>query len=73
MQDLVEDKEQTSTFLVLMVIKLAEEAGLLGSIYGFRPQLDHVRGRLRGAESAPVQEESEHVIVTMERKKTDDT
>lgn len=63
MQSLVEDEDQASTFLVLMVVKLAEDASLRGSVYGFRPQLAPVRGRLRGAESVPVQEELEPIIV----------
>jgi proteasome lid subunit RPN8/RPN11 len=73
MQDLVEDEEQASTFLVLMVVKLAKGASLRGSIYAFRPQLAPVRGRLRGSERLPIQEEFEPIIVIRGRKKTDDT
>lgn len=73
MQDLVEDVEQASTFLVLMVVKLAEDASLRGTIYGFRPHLGPVRGRLRGSESVPVQEEFEPIIVIPVRRKTDDS
>lgn len=72
MQNLVEDEDQASTFLILMVVKLAEEASLRGSVYGFRPQLAPVRGRLRGAESVPIQEEFEPIIVILEKRKRDD-
>ena len=72
MQNLVEDEDQVSTFLVLMVVKLAEEASLRGSVYGFRPQLAPVRGRLRGAEFVPIQEEFEPIIVILGMRKKDD-
>jgi len=68
MQALVEDDEQASTFLVLMVVKVGADASLRGSVYGFRPQLTPVRGRLRGSESAPVQEEFEPIIVILGRR-----
>ena len=73
MQDLVEDVEQASTFLVLMVIKLSEDASLRGTIYGFRPQLGPVRGGLRGPENTLIKEEFEPIIVMPARRKTDDS
>jgi hypothetical protein len=72
MQDLVEDEDQASTFLVLMVVKLSEDSRLRGSVYGFRPQLAPVRGSLRGTERVPVQEEFEPTIVILGFRKKDD-
>ena len=72
MQNLVEDEDQASTFLVLIVVKLAADASLRGSVYGFRPQLTPIRGRLRGSESVSVQEELEPIIVILGMRKKDD-
>lgn len=57
MQHLVEDAEQKSSFLVLMIIKLGLNGELRGSVYGFRPGFVSVRGRLRGIEEGSVQED----------------
>lgn len=72
MQDLVEDDEQVSTFLVLMVVKLGVTGVLRGSVYGFRPQLAPIRGRLIGSENDSVQEEFEPIIVILGKRETDD-
>lgn len=58
MQRLVEDIEQRSSFLVLMVIKLGIESELRGSVHGFRPDFAPVRGRLQGVEEDVVLEEN---------------
>lgn len=50
MQHLVEDVEQKSTFLVLVIVKLGLNRELRGSAYGFRPGFAPLRGRLRGIE-----------------------
>lgn len=48
MQDLIEDQEQTSSFLVLMVVKLARDGALVGSAHGFRRRMFPIRVRLKG-------------------------
>ncbi len=48
MQALIEDREQASLFLVLMVIKLAREGTLIGSAHAFRRQMLPIRVRLEG-------------------------
>jgi len=58
MQSLVEDEEQMSTFLVLLVLKLDANDQLLGSAYGFRPGQPPVRGRLTSIENGAVREET---------------
>lgn len=57
MQTLVEDEEQKSTFLVLVIVKLGRDGELRGSAHGFRPGVQPVRGRLQGIEAASVREE----------------
>lgn len=57
MKSLVEDDEQQSTFLVLIVVKLGMGGELRGSVHGFRPGLMPVRGQLYGIGAAPVHEE----------------
>lgn len=65
MQDLVEDTEQKSTFLILMVVKLGLQGEVRGSAYGFRPGVPPVRGRLQGNELETVQEERLPVILVL--------
>lgn len=65
MQDLVEDEEQQSTFLVLMIVKLGLDGELRGSAHGFRPGFLPVRGRLQGLEEAAVHEEFGPVILVL--------
>ena len=69
MQDLVEDAEQKSTFLVLVIVKLGLDGELRGSAHGFRPEFLPVRGRLQGSEEGAVQEEYGPVILVLRRGK----
>lgn len=57
MQELIEDKEQLSSFLVLMVVKLGRNGGLLGTTYAFRRQKLPVRVRLKAEGTYVVREE----------------
>lgn len=59
MQILIEDKEQLSSFLVLMVTKLGRHGGLIGSAFAFRRQMLPVRVRLKAEGSYVVREEGE--------------
>lgn len=68
MQDLVEDVEQKSTFLVLMIVKLGLKGQLQGSAYGFRPGSVPLRGRLQSTEDGVVQEEHLPVVLYWARK-----
>ncbi len=56
MQCLVEDAEQKSTFLTLVIVKLGMNGELRGSVYGFRPGLAPLRGRLHGVAHGAVHE-----------------
>lgn len=67
MQDLVEDDEQMSTFLALMIVKLDEQGELRGSVHGFRPGLPPVRGRLQGIENEVVQDDPLPIILILRR------
>lgn len=67
MQDLVEDDEQKSTFLTLMIVKLGQHDELRGSVHGFRPGLLPVRGRLQGIEEEVVQEDLLPIILILGR------
>ncbi|WP_434654953.1 Mov34/MPN/PAD-1 family protein [Chromobacterium violaceum] len=69
MQVLVEDEEQQSTFLVLMVVKLGLNGELRGSVHGFRPGLPPVRGRLQGIEEGGGHEGSSPIILLLEEGK----
>ncbi len=69
MQCLVEDPEQKSTFLILMIIKLGLHGELRGSAYGFRPGFAPLRGRLRSVEEGAVKEDFSSVIVVLGHKK----
>ena len=46
MQRLVEDPEQKSTFLTLLVVRLNQNESISGTIHGFRPGMPIVRGSL---------------------------
>jgi proteasome lid subunit RPN8/RPN11 len=63
MQTLVEDEEQKSTFLVLMIVKLDMDEKIWGSTYGFRPAFLPVRGRLHSIDEGAVKEEYRPMIV----------
>lgn len=63
MQALVEDKEQRSTFLVLMIVKLGINKGLRGSACGFRPACPPMRGRLFGTYEKDIEEESSYILM----------
>lgn len=65
MQVLVEDKEQLSSFLVLMIVKLNVGGDLCGSVYGFRSEVPAVRGRLRGNDNEAVHEAWEPVVLIL--------
>ncbi|MBC3884524.1 Mov34/MPN/PAD-1 family protein [Undibacterium griseum] len=65
MQELVEDEEQKSTFLALMVVKLGKGKKLRGSTYGFRSGCIPVRGRLQGIEVGAVEEECGPLILLL--------
>ncbi|MBL8471984.1 MAG: Mov34/MPN/PAD-1 family protein [Rhodocyclaceae bacterium] len=65
MQCLVEDGEQKSTFLVLLIVKLGVRGELRGSAFGFRPGFAPIRGRLRGIEAGAVQEELVPVFLVL--------
>lgn len=69
MQYLVEDVEQKSSFLVLMIVKLGLNGALRGSAYGFRPRLAPLRGRLQSIEEGAVQEDLLPVILILGNKK----
>lgn len=63
MQALVEEEEQKSTFLVLLVVKLDHGGNLLGSVHGFRPGQPWVRGQLSSIDVGAVQEEAPVVLI----------
>jgi integrative and conjugative element protein (TIGR02256 family) len=65
MQELIEEVEQRSNFLVLMVIKLGDRGELRGSVYGFRPRLAPVRGRFGSVEEGETQEESPLMVIQL--------
>ncbi|WP_369664670.1 Mov34/MPN/PAD-1 family protein [Variovorax sp. V116] len=65
MQQLVEDDEQQSTFLVLMIVKLDSDGELRGSAHGFRRNVAPVRGRLHGSEEEAIHEEWRSMIMIL--------
>lgn len=63
MQALIEDEEQTASFLVLMVIKLAKDGEqLCGSAHAFRRRHEPIRVNLK-AQGAPVREEAPALLL----------
>lgn len=57
MQKLVEDKDQASTFLALLVVKLDSHKTLRGSTYAFRPGLPPIRSALNSTDVNAIAEE----------------
>lgn len=57
MQAEIEDRDQTASFLVLLVIKLGRDGGLIGSTHAFRRRLLPIRVNLVAAPGATVREE----------------
>lgn len=58
MQGEIEDREQTASFLVLLVIKLDRNGGLIGSTHAFRRRHLPIRVNLKGAPGVTVREEA---------------
>ncbi|WP_067279956.1 Mov34/MPN/PAD-1 family protein [Mitsuaria sp. 7] len=71
MQSLVEEDDQKSTFLVLLVVKLGLDGKLRGSVHGFRPGQQPVRGRLTSVDEGAVEEEQAPVILILITAKED--
>lgn len=65
MQHLVEEAEQKSTFLILVIVTLGLNSELRGSAYGFRPGFAPLRVRLRSIEEGAVQEDPSPVILIL--------
>lgn len=57
MQAEIEDREQTASFLVLLVIKLGRDGGLIGSTHAFRRRHLPIRVNLKATPGATVREE----------------
>lgn len=57
MQKLIEEEDQTASFLVLLIAKLGSDGELLGSTHAFRRGQAALRVRLKG-KGEPVREES---------------
>lgn len=58
MQAEIEDREQTASFLVLLVIKLGHDGGLVGSTHAFRRRHLPIRVNLRAEPGTTVREEA---------------
>lgn len=58
MQAEIEDPDQASSFLVLLVVKLGRDGGLLGSTHAFRRRHQPIRVNLKAEPGAAVREES---------------
>jgi len=67
MQALIEEEEQTASFLVLMVIKLARDGDLCGSAHAFRRHQAPIRVHLR-AQGAPLREEAPALLLKVQRR-----
>lgn len=67
MQALIEDEEQTASFLILMVIKLAKDGDLCGSAHAYRRCHDPVRVHLK-AHGALVREEAPALMLRVHRR-----
>lgn len=65
MQRLVEEEEQKSTFLVLLVVKLDAQGNLRGSVYGFRPGQPPVRGWLTSVDGDVDEERPDTIVVLL--------
>lgn len=57
MQELIEEREQTSSFLVLMIVKLGRDGRLVGSSHAFRRRMLPIRVRLHAHDGAALREE----------------
>lgn len=62
MQKLVEDKEQASTFLALLVVKIDSRGTLRGSTHVFRPGQLPVRSELKSTDVVGITEERLSII-----------
>lgn len=58
MQAEIEDPEQTSSFLVLLVIKLGRDGRLVGSIHAFRRRQSPIRVNFKAAAGVALREEA---------------
>jgi proteasome lid subunit RPN8/RPN11 len=67
MQKLVEDKEQASTFLALLVVKLDSRGTLRGSTYAFRPSQIPVRTTLKSTDADGIIEERLSMIFVLKQ------
>jgi proteasome lid subunit RPN8/RPN11 len=54
----IHESEQTSTFLVLLIVKVGMDGGLIGSTHAFRRALAPIRVNLSAADGASVREEA---------------
>ena len=70
MQTLVEEEEQKSTFLVLLVVKLDLEGNLRGSVHGFRPGQPPLRGRLTSVDGDVNEERPQVVVILLPVRRT---
>lgn len=61
MQELIEEREQASSFLVLVIVKLGRDGRLLGSSHAFRRRMSPVRVRLHAQDGAALREEREPI------------
>jgi proteasome lid subunit RPN8/RPN11 len=57
MQALIEERDQASSFLVLMIVKLDRDGRLLGSSHAFRRRMSPVRVRLHAQDGTALREE----------------
>lgn len=66
MQTLIEDEEQTASFLVLVVVKLAKDGELCGSVHAFRRRHEPIRVHLK-TQGASVREEVSRIFLKRHR------
>ncbi|MEB2398330.1 MAG: Mov34/MPN/PAD-1 family protein [Alcaligenaceae bacterium] len=67
MQKLVEDKEQASTFLALLVVKVDSRGTLRGSAHAFRPGRLPVRSELKSTDVGGIIEERLPIILFLKQ------
>lgn len=67
MQKLVEDKEQASTFLALLVVKIDSRGTLRGSTHAFRPGQVPVRSALKSTDVDGITEERLSIIFVLKQ------
>jgi proteasome lid subunit RPN8/RPN11 len=63
----IHEPEQTSTFLVLLIVKAGMDGGLIGSTHAFRRALAPIRVRLSAADGASVREEVHFAAPSLHR------